>query len=224
MEGHMNEYQVRLASIVEDFGVPKDGEAVNIERYRGQLPDAVIEFWQQYGTGIVLDGYFQFCDPARFASIMKVVFDGDNEIRPEQTHALGFGAFGTIVAWNEVYQDVAINLVNSQVSCPALVSGKTFDPDMAVTSQLMMIDDPTLDEYDAKLKKLFKPASAKLGKLGVGQIYGFNPILALGGNRALESLTIYDALPHMAILGQAHEMQLMDNAAFPPRPVRVIGS
>jgi len=28
----------------------------------------------------------------------------------------------------------------------------------------------------------------------------------------------------MAILAQAHEMQLMDNAAFPPRPVRVIGS
>ena len=220
----MNEYQARLASIVEDFGVPNGGEPVDIERHRGQVPDAVIEFWEHYGTGIVLDGYFQFCDPARFASIMEVVFDGDNEIRPEQTHALGFGAFGTIVAWNEVYQDVVINLVNSQASCPALVSGKTFDPDVAVTSQLMMIDDPTLDEYDARVKKLFKPACAKLGKLGVGQVYGFQPILALGGDRALESLAIYDALPHMAILAQAHEMQLMDNAAFPPRPVRVIGS
>ncbi|QXC52647.1 hypothetical protein KHC17_26085 (plasmid) [Agrobacterium salinitolerans] len=39
----------------------------------------------------------------------------------------------------------------------------------------------------------------------------------------LESLTIYDALP-MVILGQAHDMQLMENAAFPPRPVRGIGS
>lgn len=50
------------------------------------------------------------------------------------------------------WQDVVINLVNSQASCPALVSGKTFDPDVAVTSQLMMIDDPTLDEYDARVK------------------------------------------------------------------------
>lgn len=160
----MNEYQARLASIVEDFGVPNGGGPVDIERHRGQVPDAVIEFWEHYGTGIVLDGYFQFCDPARFASIMKVVFDGDNEIRPEQTHALGFGAFGTIVAWNEVYQDVVINLVNSQASCPALVSGKTFDPDMAVTSQLMMIDDPTLDEYDAKVKKLFQTGMCQAGK------------------------------------------------------------
>ncbi|NTA40581.1 GAD-like domain-containing protein [Agrobacterium salinitolerans] len=169
----MNEYQVGLASIVEDFGVPEGGEAVDRECHRGRVPEAMIEFWEQYGTGILLDGYFQFCDPARFASIMKVVFNGDNEIRPEQTHALGFGAFGTIVAWNEVYQDVVINLVNSQASCPALVSGKTFDPDMAVTSQLMMIDDPTHDEYDAEVKKLFKPACTRLGKLGVGQIYGF---------------------------------------------------
>ncbi|TZG33544.1 DUF1851 domain-containing protein [Agrobacterium sp. B1(2019)] len=63
-----------------------------------------------------------------------------------------------------------------------------------------------------------------MGKLAVGQIYGCKPIVALGGNRALESLTIYDALPHMVILGQAHDMQLMENAAFPPRPVRGIGS
>ena len=40
----MNEYQVRLASIVENFGVPKDGEAVDMERHRGQVPDAMIEF------------------------------------------------------------------------------------------------------------------------------------------------------------------------------------
>ncbi|MGZ2426687.1 T6SS immunity protein Tdi1 domain-containing protein [Rhizobium laguerreae] len=88
----------------------------------------------------------------------------------------------------------------------------------------MLLDSPTFDEYDAEAEKLFKPARSKLGKLGVDQIYGFRPILALGGKRALASLTIYEALPHMAILAQAHELQLMDNAPFPPQPVRVIGS
>ncbi|HLP70231.1 MAG TPA: GAD-like domain-containing protein [Rhizobium sp.] len=220
----MKDYQVRLASIIEDFGAPKGGEAVDVERYRGKVPNAVIEFWEQNGTGIIMNGYFQFCDPARYASIMKFIFDGDHEIRPEQTHVLGFGAFGTIVAWNEVHQNMSVNLVNGQVSCQALISGKTYDPDIAVTSELMLLDDPTFDEYDADVKKLFKPARSKLGTLGVGQIYGFSPILALGGNRALASLEIYEALPHMAILAQAHDMQLMDNAPFPPRPVRLIGS
>nr|WP_205934290.1 GAD-like domain-containing protein [Rhizobium leguminosarum] len=223
--GTVKDYQVRLASIVEDFGTPQGGEAaVDVERYRGRVPDAVIEFWQQNGTGIILNGYFQFCDPDAYASIMKFVFSGDSQIDAEQTHVLGFGAFGTIIAWNEVHQNVTIDLVNGQVSCQALVNGKTYDPNVAVTSELMLLDSPTIDEYDAEAEKLFKPARSKLGKLGVGQIYGFRPILALGGNRALASLTIYEASPHMAILAQAHELQLMDNAPFPPQPVRVIGS
>jgi hypothetical protein len=211
--------------LVWDFGVPQGGEAaVDRERYRDKVPDLMIEFWQQNGTGIILDGYFQFCEPDRYASILKLVFGGDPDIHAEQTHVLGFGAFGTIIAWNEVHQDVTIDLVKGQVSCPALVNGKKYDPNLAVTSQLMLLDDPTLDEYDAHARKLFKRARLKVGKLGVGQIYGFKPILALGGNRALANLSIYEALPHMAILAQAHEMQLMDNAPFPPQPVRMIGS
>ncbi|WP_313904130.1 GAD-like domain-containing protein [Rhizobium laguerreae] len=122
----MKDYQVRLASIVEDFGAPRGGgAAVDVERYRGRVPDAVIEFWQQNGTGIIMNGYFQFCDPDVYASIMKFVFDGDSQIDAEQTHVLGFGAFGTIIAWNEVHQNVTIDLVNGQVSCQALVNGKT---------------------------------------------------------------------------------------------------
>ncbi|MBY4611380.1 DUF1851 domain-containing protein [Rhizobium sp. 9T] len=221
----MNNYQARLDSIVQDFGFPENGTArPDLGYYRGKVPEAMIDFWQQNGIGIVLDGYFQFCDPGHYDGILKLVFSGDPDIHAEQTHALGFGAFGTIIAWNEIHQDVIVDLVKGHVSCPALVSGKKYDPNLAVTSQLMLLDDPTLDEYDANAKKLFKPARSKLGKLGVGQIYGFKPILALGGNRALANLSIYEALPHMAILAQAHDLQLMDNTAFPPTALRAVGS
>ncbi len=220
----MKDYQVRLASIIEDFGTPQGGEAVDVEHYRKRVPEALIEFWEQYRTGIIMEGYFQFCDPARYTSIMELIFHDDNDLRPEQTHMLGFGAFGTIVAWNEVHQNVGINLVNGQVTCQALFGGKAEDPNIAVTSELMLLDDATFDEYDADVKKLFKRAKPKLGKLGPGQIYGFKPILALGGNRHLDSLAVYETLPHMAILAQTHELQLMDNAPFPPKPVRTIGS
>ncbi|MGM5012243.1 GAD-like domain-containing protein [Rhizobium sp. 969_B3_N1_2] len=220
----MNNYQARLDSIVQDFGSPENGIAgPDLGHYQGKVPEAMIEFWQQNGIGAVLDGYFQFCDPSQYNGILKLVFSGDPDIHAEQTHVLGFGAFGTIIAWNEVHQDVVVDLVKGQVSCPALLNGKKYDPNLAVTSQLMMLDDPTLDEYDTNAKKLFKPARSKLGKLGVGHIYGFKPILALGGNRALANLSVYEALPHMAILAQAHELQLMDNAAFPPKAVRIIG-
>lgn len=218
----MENYKVRLASIVEDFGAPEGGEVVDVERYRGKVPEAVIDFWEQNGTGTIMDGYFQFCNPSTYAPIMRLIFDSDQEIRPEQTHVLGFGAFGTIVAWNEVHQNLSVDLVNGKVSCQALVSGKTFDPNIAVTSDLMLLDDPTFDEYDADAKKLFERAKGKLGTIDVGKIYGFRPILAFGGNRDLANLAIHEAVPHMAILAQAQEMQLMDNAPFPPRPLRTV--
>ncbi|MFA1627662.1 GAD-like domain-containing protein [Rhizobium mongolense] len=64
-------YQVGLASIVKDFGVPQGGGAVpppDPEHFRGRVPDAMIEFWQQNGTGIILD---QFDDPDKYAPIIK---------------------------------------------------------------------------------------------------------------------------------------------------------
>lgn len=220
----MTSYKARLDSIIEMLGKPQEADgSLDPEHYRGKLPHAMVELWQRAGTGLVLGSFFQLCNPARYASIMELVFDGDPDIRPEQTHVLGFGAFGTMLAWNEVYQDMCINLVNGRVSCSALTSGETYDPNIAVTTALMLLDDPILDEYDADAEQLFERAKEKLGPLRFGQVYGFKPILAFGGSRELSRLAIYDAPAHMAILAQAHRMHLMDNAVYPPQPVRPIG-
>jgi hypothetical protein len=210
--------------MIEKFGAPRGGKAIaDIDRYRSKVPDAMIEFWQLHGTGTILNGYFQFCDPCDYASIVKLIFDGDSHLKPEQTYMLGFGAFGSMILWNEVYQNVDVDLVRGHVSCRSLVSGKANDPNTALTTVLIMLDSPTFDEYDADAEKLFEPARSTLGTLAVGQVYGFKPILAFGGNRALSSLAIYDSKPHMAILAQAHEMYLMDYNPYPAQPVRVIG-
>lgn len=220
----MHDAKVKL---VWEFDDPQGGEAMSagdLDAYRGRVPDLMIEFWQRYGTGLILDGYFQFCHPGIYAPILKLIFDGDPDISAEETHVLGFGAFGSMIAWNEVHKGMEIELVRGAVACPAMTGGEKYEDDVVLRSKLMLLDSPTFDEYDADVEKLFEPARSTLGKLGIGQVYGFRPILALGGNRALANLAIYEALPHMAILAQAHEMQLMDNAVFPPQPVRVIRS
>jgi hypothetical protein len=220
----MKDYQARLDSIIDDFGKPKGaGEAFDPEPYLGHVPEALIDFWTQNCIGLILDGYFQFCDPDRYKSIVKFVFEGDPDIDPETTHVIGFGPFGTMIAWNERYQTVSIDLVKCQVSCSALTSGKEYNPNIALTSKLMLLDGAVFDEYDSDAKRLFKSAQSKLGSLRFGQIYGFKPILAFGGNRSLANLATYTALSHMAILAQAHQFQLMDNSPFPLKPMRVVG-
>lgn len=151
----MQNYQVRLASMIKKFGAPKGGKDIaDVERFRSKVPDTMIEFWQLHGTGTILNGYFQFCDLCDYASIVKLIFDGDSQLNPEQTYVLGFGAFGSMVLWNEVYRTVPVDLVRGHVSCWSLVSGKANDPNTALTTALIcstlqhsMNMTPTLESF-----------------------------------------------------------------------------
>ncbi|ARQ14156.1 hypothetical protein NXC12_PE00561 (plasmid) [Rhizobium etli] len=224
----MESYRDRLNSVVEKFSSGDVEEAVGLDidrsSYEGRIPGGVFDLWEKVGAGPFFGGYFQLCAPQSYRGIISQVLYGDAQMIPEQTHAIGFSAFGEIVAWNEQYRDVRIDLVNGQISCRSMFNPKPqFDPSVTILSRLLLADEPSFDVLDRGGKGLFKSAKLKLGKLRAGQIYGFRPILALGGNRTADSIKIYEALPHMAILAQAHRMQLMDNSVFPPKAVRRIG-
>ncbi|MDR9803133.1 GAD-like domain-containing protein [Rhizobium hidalgonense] len=225
----MEQYSDRLNSVVDKFSGGKVEETVALKidhaSYEGRIPQGVFDLWEKVGAGPFFDGYFQLCAPQAYRGIINQVFDGDSQIAPAQTHAVGFSAFGEIIAWNEQFRDVRINLVSGQIACRSMFNPKPhIDPSVTILSRLLLADDPSFDVLGTDGKGLFKSAKLKLGKLQAGHIYGFTPILALGGNRAAESIKIYEALPHMAILAQAHHMHLVDNSVFPPKLVRIIGS
>jgi hypothetical protein len=225
----MTIYKARLNAVVEKFGRSKPLETRHFEkadagRYSGKVPEGVLEFWGEIGLGLFWDGYFQLCDPATYQPLINAIFEKDEQIRGERTYALGFSAFGEIFAWNDDHRDLTIDLVNGQVSCPWLVEKEEdVDPNIAILTNLLLADGAAFDVVDAKGKGLFKSARSRLGDLKMGQIYGFKPILALGGNRSVDNLAIYDAFAHMSILSQATDLKLMNNAAFPPKPIRLLG-
>ena len=47
---------------LEQFGPPLGGIApgsFDTSRFRGKIPDSLLDFWDQHGLGLWLDGYFQ---------------------------------------------------------------------------------------------------------------------------------------------------------------------
>lgn len=117
-----------------------------------------------------------------------------------------------------------VALVDGQVSCRWLLAPKQgIDPNITLLTSLLLADDASFDLLDENGEPLFPSVRSRLGILEPGQIYGFKPVLAFGGNRSAESLVVYDALPHMSILTQAAKLKLMDLAPYPPEVVRVIG-
>ena len=218
----MTIYQERLDDTSKKYLGAKNVNAdVSISEIRDsfgtQLPDAIYDVWDRVGFGVFFDGYFQLCDPRKYNPISEIIFSADNDFRPQETYILGFSAFGKLLAWNTKYRIVDIDLVNGIINCRYYFKPKpNVDPNMNMIAGVLLADSASYDVSDNNGKGMFSRVKAKLGELSFGQIYGFRPILALGGFRKPEALKIYDALPHMAILAQAQPMELKEVTYAPP--------
>lgn len=221
--------QERLEAVIAKFtvgGIETSDAAGpwDAHKYEGRIPEAIFPLWERFGLGVFLDGHFQLCDPDFYRPIVSQVLGDDGDLDPDRTHPIGFSAFGEIVAWNEDHRDVRIDLVDGHVSCRWLTAPKHgIDPNMTLLTRLLLVDDASFDPLDAKGKPLFKSVRSRLGPLKSGEIYGFKPILAFGGNRAAADMARFEASAHMSILAQAQEFKLVDMSPYPPRPVRMIG-
>lgn len=217
-------YQKRL----DELGPPYGGEPLPsevIDAYKGRLPDTFLDFWRVCGLGKWLKGYFQFCNPENYKPILRSVFEGDRDFDPEITHALGFSAFGEILAWNEQYRVVKIDTLNNSVSCGALFKPK---PDISLDISLGVgignVNATSYDLSDQSGKPMFKRLLKACGELEFGQIYAPKLHPSLGGPLTVENLRPVDALVAMSIAAQSQAFTLY-NTTIPSVPaVRFIGN
>ncbi len=219
----MEKYFAELITLLgRPIGEPFN--SVTLEKLRGRVPGGLVGCWEKHGIGTVLDGFFQFVDPTEYAGVCETIFEGDPEIDPERSHIVGLSAFGNLLVWNEDYNLLRIDLVNLRASGPEITKKNGFlDGDLAIIAGLAVVNRDSFDERDSDGEGLFKSAKQKLGQLDLNQIYGFVPILALGGNRSVEHLKIVSAPEHLLILAQSGPISLMDMSTPYGQKIRDIG-
>jgi len=212
---------------IKKFGTPQGGEPLilaDIEAYRGRLPDSFLEFWQKYGLGKWMKGYFQLCYPEKYNPIIESIFEGDKDFHPDKTHAIGFSAFGRIIAWNEQYGTIEIDVLLCRVEC-----GDFFEPDpqtspdVALETVIELTDAEVNDASDQHGKPMFKRVFKAHGELEFGQMYAPKLHPALGGPFTVDNFRPADALVAMSLAAQAGPFAL-ENTTIPSVPVvRYIG-
>lgn len=202
--------------IVAQFGAPSGGGPIapdRLDSYREHLPQSLIDFYALHGQGLVLNGFFQFCEPTRYAPIAKAVFGDNTDLPGSRCHIIGFSAFGALSVWSEDHGTVSVHLVDGVSSCLSLFGrGAKLPPDQSVAVGLFQLDMEANDAFDADGKPMFKRALKALGPLAAGQVYGFVPLLSLGGPRRVENLKIVPALEHMALLAGAAPVRMVDTS------------
>jgi len=69
---HLNP-QSRFAEFIDDFGQPETNRpisAATLNKYRGRLPDRLLEYWQEYGFCHFADGLFWITNPEDYEDIL----------------------------------------------------------------------------------------------------------------------------------------------------------
>lgn len=223
----MTKLFITYENALEEFGEPQGGSPLSsstLESYRGRIPDSFLDFIGNRPLGKWLRGYFQFCNPDEYQSVVTMVLSGDKELNPARTHILGFSALGNIIAWNEDYKTVEINMLYGRVSCPDIFSPEP-DTDNEITLGIVIgsVDAESYDNPDESGKPMFKRLLLAHGELEIGQIFAPKLHPALGGPITVDNLRPARALEAMTIAAQAMPFVLYDTTKPNVPAVRSIG-
>ncbi|MCP1416337.1 hypothetical protein J3D47_000580 [Pseudomonas laurylsulfativorans] len=174
----------------------------SIERYRGKLPNQLLEDWAEHGWCGYGEGIFWIVNPQEYEGVVASWIGGTKFEERDAYHLIARSAFGDLYLWGEK--------TGASLKITSVLSRCDVD-DFEITS----------DELDRELQNfllsteveyndfgdLFQPAKKKLGTLRHDEMYGFVPALMFGGPDTLDHLEKVKAVEHLILLSQITELQ-----------------
>ena len=194
-----------FARFIEKFGDPIDRQEVpisSIERYRGKLPNQLLEYWVKHGWCGYGDGIFWIVNPQEYEGVVASWLEGTKFADFDNYHLIARSAFGDLYLWGE--QTGAslklTSILSRYTTHTSIFTGEQMDKGLR---NFLLSRDVDTNNYG----DLFKPAKKKLGNLRHDEMYGFVPAFMLGGPDTLDHLEKVKAVEHLTILSQIAELQ-----------------
>jgi hypothetical protein len=191
---------------LETFGGPIDRQEVpvsSIERYRGKLPNQLLEYWAEHGWCGYGDGIFWIVNPQEYEGVVASWLEGTKFETFDTYHLIARSAFGDLYLWGEKTGfSLKITSVLSRVVIKDFEFFTSEEMDRELQGFLLSRNVDSNDYGD-----MFKPAKKKLGTLRHDEMYGFVPALMFGGLDTLDHLEKVKAVEHLILLSQITELQ-----------------
>ena len=167
--------------------------AEHVNKYRGHLPEALLELWQTHGFGFYGDGLIQLIDPDRYRDnlwgwLMRE--EPDMERLP-----IALGAFGEVFYYRKLSDDG-----DEDVS---YLNPHTSEGDCLIWSLPDFFNQWCCDNEN--IATLLQPdrvrqAAQTQGPLADNEIYYFVPALRLGGSGGMNTVARGDAAVQLDLL------------------------
>ena len=194
-----------FARFLEKFGGPVDRQEVptsSIERYKGKLPNQLLEYWAEHGWCGYGDGIFWIVNPQEYDGVVASWLEGTKYEQRDAYHLIARSAFGDLYLWGEK--------TGASLKITSVLSRCVFS-NFEITSEEMdrqlrgFLLSRNVDSND--YGDMFKPAKKKLGTLRHDEMYGFVPALMFGGPDTLDHLEKVKAVEHLILLSQITDLQ-----------------
>jgi hypothetical protein len=93
-----------FSRFLSKFGGPVDRQEVpasSIERYRGKLPNQLLEYWAEHGWCGYANGIFWIVNPQDYEGVVASWIEGTEFKQRNTYHLIARGAFGDLYLWGE---------------------------------------------------------------------------------------------------------------------------
>jgi hypothetical protein len=157
-----------------------------INNYKDKLPAELIEFWQQYGFGIYMDGYLKIVNPDIYQPILNEGYNTGNN----KEIVFAVTALGDFLVW----VGDAIRLVDFRHGNYAIINSSNFTRFFE-----RRLCDASFLKTELKDEN-YLPAKQNLGDLEFDECYGYVPFLGAGGTEKVENLQRVKISGHIAII------------------------
>ena len=169
-----------------------------INKYKGKLPDELLNIWNIMGYGIYENGFMQLVNPDEYEFVFEYI---DKLLEPSIVFAIT--AMGDLLIWEgNKNWTIAPNEGNrvKQIDvrkCKSRVIGE-----IDFVFDILLGDDYGISGKNFFDSKPYLDIKGKLPKLQYSQCYGYVPALVLGGKVSNKNLQVVDAKTYIDIIGQ----------------------
>ena len=188
----------------------KDVSAEALERYRNLFPKDLVDFWATEGWASYADGLLWTVDPEEYAWIAEEWIKNCPEVPAAGLHVIARNAYGELYCLSlEGGCIVKISCPTGNIIAPRSLLKLKGDAVRAAQTFFGMASPERFDLFDVDGARIFPRALAKLGPVGENEIYGFVPIITLGGETCISNTEKFRMDVHLDILLASTEPRLL---------------
>lgn len=172
-----------------DYNIVEKTSKQVIDNYKDKLPAELIEFWQEYGFGIYMNGYLKIVNPEIYQPILNEGYNTENN----KEIVFAVTGLGDFIVW----VGDAIRLVDFRHGNYSIIES---GDDMSWFFDMDLTEDGyVLDHFK---NKNYSPAKVRLGALEFNECYGYVPLLGIGGYEKAENLQKVKLREHISMIAQ----------------------